>query len=117
MKLSVKWGQPRSEEHECAAHMRTSLTVDCKMPSPQACFPNLHQVPAERSGMGSRVETWAVSGDGGEDDATSQSSAHFVSVQSQISKVRTLRGWALTQSFSLQVFVSFVSNPILLSFD
>ena len=46
-------------------------------------------------------------GDGGEDDATSQSSAHFVSVQSQISKVRTLRGWALTQSLSLRVFVSF----------
>ena len=28
-----------------------------------SCFPNLHQVPAERSGMGSRVETWAVSAD------------------------------------------------------
>ena len=48
-----------------------------------------------------------VLGDGGENDATSQSSAHFVSVQSQISKVRTLRGWALTQSLSLRAFVSF----------
>ena len=46
-----------------------------------SCFPNLRQVPGQERRPG----------DGCEDDATSQSSAHFVSVQSQISKVRMLR--------------------------
>ena len=41
---------------------------------------------------GSREERPGLGGDDCRDDATSQSSAHFVSVQSQISKVRMLRG-------------------------